>query len=189
MLPLKFFLTQPEAIAVNCAFELVTFVMPEPHSKYIEKTKQDYAKLGYEAYQWFQAEGLPAFAHLKKPLSESKLGLISTAGTYVKGQKAFFTKDDTSIRRISSGASVDEIRFAHIMQNYLVEARKDPCTVFPLEALRILENEGVIGELAPEFLSCMGGIYSRSRVRDELIPSLENAVSDQQLDLLFLIPL
>ena len=163
--------------------------MPEPHTKYIEKTKQDYAKLGYEAYQWFQAEDLPAFAHLKKPLSESKLGLISTAGTYVKGQKAFFTKDDTSIRRISSCTSVDEIRFAHIMQNYLVEARKDPCTVFPLEALRMLEDEGVIGELAPEFLSCMGGIYSRSRVRDELIPRLERAVSDQQLDLLFLIPL
>jgi D-proline reductase (dithiol) PrdB len=167
----------------------MTFVMPEPHSKYIEKTKQDYAKLGYEPYQWFQAEELPAFAHLQKPLSESKLGLISTAGTYVKGQKAFFTKDDTSIRRISSCTSVDEIRFAHIMQNYLVEARKDPCTVFPLEALKILEDEGVIGELAPEFLSCMGGIYSRSRVRDELIPRLERAVSDQQLDLLFLIPL
>ena len=163
--------------------------MPEPYSKYIQKTKQDYAKLGYEPYQWFEAKDLPAFAQLKKPLSESKLGLISTAGTYVKGQRAFFTKDDTSIRRISSGASIDEIRFAHIMQNYLVEARKDPCTVFPLEALRILDGEGVIGELAPEFLSCMGGIYSRSRVRDELLPRLENAVSNQRLDLLLLVPL
>ena len=75
------------------------------------------------------------------------------------------------------------------MQNYLVEARKDPCTIFPLEALRILDGEGVIGELAPEFLSCMGGIYSRSRVRNELVPRLERAVSDQQLDLLLLIPL
>ena len=163
--------------------------MSHPHSKYIEKTKQDYAKLGYEPYQWFRAEHLPAFAQLQKPLSESKLGLVSTAGTYVKGQKAFFTKDDTSIWRIKSSTPVDKIRFAHIMQNYLVEARKDPCTVFPLEALRILDDEGVIGELAPEFLSCMGGIYSRSRVRNELIPRLEKAVSDQRLDLLLLVPL
>ena len=96
--------------------------MSQPHSKYIEKTKQDYAKLGYEPYQWFRAENLPAFAQLQKPLSESKLGLISTAGTYVKGQKAFFTKDDTSIRRIKSSTPLDKIRFAHIMQNYLVEA-------------------------------------------------------------------
>ena len=161
---------------------------PEP-TRYMEKTKKDYETLGYEPYQWFQATESPAFKQLAKPLSDSKVGLISTAGTYLKGQEAFFTKDDTSIRRIPNNSRLEDIRFAHIMENYLVEARQDPCTVFPLEALRKLQEERVIGELATELLSCMGGIYSRSRVNEELLPSLEQALEDQRVDLLLLVPL
>lgn len=115
--------------------------------------------------------------------------MISTAGTYVSGQVAFYTKDDTSIRAVPSNTPAEEIRFAHIMENYLVEARQDPGTVFPVEALNQLQQEGVIGELANNFFSCMGGIYSRNRVNTELIPNLEAAVNAEQLDLLLLVPL
>jgi hypothetical protein len=75
------------------------------------------------------------------------------------------------------------------MENYLVEARQDPCTIFPLEALIQLESEGIIGELAGNYFSCMGGIYSKNRVINELIPKLEDAVYKEQLDVLLLIPL
>jgi len=161
---------------------------PTP-TEYIRQTRESYEKLGFEPYQWFQAEDEPELATLTKPLSESKLGLISTAGTYVHGQVAYYYKDDTSIRTIPSDTAVKDIRFSHIMENYLVEARQDPCTVFPLEALNQLESEGMIGELADKYFSCMGGIYSKNRVINELIPNLEKAVSDEQLDLLLLIPL
>jgi hypothetical protein len=70
-----------------------------------------------------------------------------------------------------------------------VEARHDPGTVFPLESLRVLQEEGVIGELADNYYSCMGGIYSQNRVRQELIPNLAEAIGQQELDLLLLIPL
>ncbi len=161
---------------------------PTP-TEYIRQTRESYEKLGFEPYQWFEAEDEPAFARTRKPLSESRLGVISTAGTYVSGQVAFYTKDDTSIRSVPSDTSADNIRFAHIMENYLVEARQDPCTVFPIEALNQLNDEGVIGELADNFFSCMGGIYSRNRVKTELIPNLDDAVEKEQLDLLLLVPL
>ncbi|MBO7007868.1 MAG: hypothetical protein JJ854_18530, partial [Pseudomonadales bacterium] len=102
---------------------------------------------------------------------------------------AFYTKDDTSIRSIPSTTSTEDIRFAHIMENYLVEARQDPCTVFPINALNQLQDEGVVGELADNFFSCMGGIYSRKRVETELIPNLDDAVKREKLDLLLLVPL
>jgi len=158
-------------------------------TEYIRQTRENYEKLGFEPYQWFHADTDPAFAAVKKPLSESKLGMISTAGTYVHGQVAYYYKDDTSIRSISRNTPISELRFSHIMENYLIEARQDPCTVFPIEALAQLQSEGVIGELADDYLSCMGGIYSKQRVRTELIPNLEAAVEDQQLDLLLLVPL
>lgn len=161
---------------------------PAP-TEYMRQTRENYEKLGYEPYKWFEADAEPAFTRPVKPLSESRLGMISTAGTYIHGQVAYFYKDDTSIRAIPSDTPVEHLRFSHIMENYLVEARQDPCTVFPIEALKQLKNEGVIGDVAGNYLSCMGGIYSIRRVREELIPNLESAIEDEQLDLLLLVPL
>lgn len=161
---------------------------PTP-TEYIRQTRESYDKLGYPPYEWYHAEGDTPFTPLKKPLSESRLGMLSTAGTYVHGQVAYYYKDDTSIRAIPKTTPVDDLRFSHIMENYLVEARQDPCTVFPIEALATLEAEGEIGELADNFFSCMGGIYSQNRVRNELIPNLEQAIADECLDVLLLVPL
>jgi D-proline reductase (dithiol) PrdB len=157
--------------------------------KYIDQTRQLYDKLGYPPYRWFEAEDAPAFTEVLKPLSKSKLGMISTAGTYVQGQVAYYYKDDTSIRAIPNNTPADTIRFSHITENYLVEARQDPATVFPLESLQVLKEQGVIGELADEYYSCMGGIYSQNRVNSELIPNLTEAIEAQELDLLLLVPL
>ncbi len=157
--------------------------------EYIAQTRRTYERLGYPPYRWFEADSEPAFVPVKKPLSESRLGVISTAGTYVHGQVAYHYKDDTSIRKIPADTDVREIRFSHITENYLVEARQDPGCVFPLESLRTLRDEGFVGELADEWLSCMGGIYSQNRVRSELIPNLEAALDTQSIDLLLLVPL
>lgn len=161
---------------------------PEP-TRYIKQTRENYEKLGYEPYQWFEADSPPAFARPVKSLSSSKLGLISTAGTYVHGQVAYYYKDDTSIRAIPNDTPVNQLRFSHIMENYLVEARQDPCTVFPIDALTALKKEGVIGDLAANYYSCMGGIYSQNRVKNELIPNLDAAINAEEIDLLLLIPL
>ncbi|MCY4060430.1 MAG: hypothetical protein OXG44_20825 [Gammaproteobacteria bacterium] len=161
---------------------------PKP-AEYIRRTRESYEKLGFEPYRWFQAESEPAFAVPAKPLAESRLGMISTAGTYVQGQVAYYYKDDTGVRAIPNDTPVDKIRFSHIMENYLVEARQDPATVFPSRVLAKLRSDGAIGELADNYHSCMGGIYSQKRVRAELIPKLTAAIDEQRLDLLFLVPL
>ncbi|MDH5736732.1 MAG: hypothetical protein OEZ23_00405, partial [Gammaproteobacteria bacterium] len=120
---------------------------------------------------------------------DSRLGLISSAGAYVAGQVAYHYKDDTSIRPIASDTPLDQIRFSHITENYLVEAREDPQCVLPLRVLEKLRDEGLVGDLAKNYFSCMGGIYSQRRVREELIPSLDEAINKEEIDLLLLIPL
>ncbi|MCY3837374.1 MAG: hypothetical protein OXH09_01760 [Gammaproteobacteria bacterium] len=161
---------------------------PTP-AEYIRRTRESYEKLGFEPYRWFHAESEPAFATPSKPLAESRLGMISTAGTYVQGQVAYYYKDDTGIRAIPNDTPMGKIRFSHIMENYLVEARQDPATAFPSQVLAKLRSDGVIGELADNYYSCMGGIYSQKRVRTELIPNLAEAIDRERIDLLFLVPL
>ena len=52
-----------------------------------------------------------------------------------------------------------------------------------------LEDEGVIGELAPNVFSCMGGVYSQRRVNEELLPELLANFRAQEIDAAFLVPM
>ena len=162
---------------------------PSEPVSYIANITERYNSLGYKPYRWFHAEEPPAFTPLKKPLSESRVGMISTSGAYVVGQVAYFYKDDTSVREIPKHTPSEQIHFSHITENYLVNPRKDPNCIFPIDALREAENEGVIGELAPSFFSCMGGVYSQRRVREETIPDLRAKFQAQAVDTVLLVPM
>ncbi|MBF66292.1 MAG: hypothetical protein CMQ29_01185 [Gammaproteobacteria bacterium] len=160
--------------------------MHKPTS-YIQQTRDLYDSLGYPPYRWYEADSKPPFVRPAKPLAELRVGMISTAGTYVAGQVAYHYKDDTSIRVIPANTPINKLRFSHVTENYLPNARRDPRCVFPAEALPALVEEGVIGGLADTHLSCMGGIYSQRRVHQELIPNLEDELPE--IDALLLVPL
>ena len=59
----------------------------------------------------------------------------------------------------------------------------------PLAALHRLVQDGELGELASDFVSCMGGIYSQRRVREETVPAIESVFREQAVDLALLIPM
>jgi D-proline reductase (dithiol) PrdB len=57
----------------------------------------------------------------------------------------------------------------------------------PLRALRKLARNGVIGGLADKVLSCMGGVYSQRRVREQVAPAVLDAMRGQAVDAALLI--
>ena len=148
-----------------------------------------YAKLGYTPYRWFHAEDSVAATPLAKPLSECKLGALTTSGAYAVGQVAFHYKDDATLRAIPSEMPDADLRFSHLTQQYLVDAKRDPNCIVPLSALRKLVQAGFIGALADSIFSCMGGIYSQRRVREELIPALHEQFVAQDVDAVLLAPM
>ncbi len=156
--------------------------------QYMTSITERYEQLGYTPYRWYHADEPPAFQPLK-PLAESRLGVLSTSGAYVVGQVAYHYKDDTSIRSIPKGTPADQVHFSHITENYLDNPRKDPNCILPIDALRDAEAEGLIGELAPALFSCMGGINSQRRVREELIPELHEQLTSQAVDTVLLVPM
>ncbi len=156
---------------------------------YITLITERYEKLGYSAYDWYRADEPPPWVAMTKPLSESRVGLLSTAGTYAKGQVAYYYKDDASIRLIPKTTPVEDIRFSHLTENYLPDPRRDPNCVFPIEPLRRLEAEGVVGSVADDLLSCMGGIYSQRKVRQRLAPAVAEEFQRLKIDVALLVPL
>ncbi len=153
---------------------------------YIERTRELYSPL--PPYRWTDLRGEPVpWTPLAKPLSECRVALCSTGGVYLDGQEPFHFKDDTSVRHIPSSAENDELRVAHF--GYPIgDAERDPGCVFPLASLRRLAAEGTIGALAETAVTCMGGVYSQRRVREELVPAVVEVLRSQDIDLFYLVP-
>ncbi|MBS0337364.1 MAG: hypothetical protein JSS40_11230 [Proteobacteria bacterium] len=154
---------------------------------YMQSIAERYQRLGYAPYRWFKAEEPPAWQPLAKPLAAARIGMLSTSGAYALGQVAYHYKDDASFRPIPAGTADRDLRFSHLTENYLVDARRDPGCIFPLRALRALAAEGAIGQLADQVFSCMGAIYSQRRAREELAPALLAAFRAQQVDAALLV--
>ena len=157
--------------------------------EYMKNIAERYQRLGYPVYRWFHAGEPPPWAPLGKPLAKARLGLLSTSGAYALGQLAYHYKDDSSFREIPAGTPDADLRFSHLTENYLGDARRDPQCMLPTAALRRLVSEGVIGGLAEKVFSCMGAVYSQRRVREELAPALLAAFRSQKVDAALLVAL
>lgn len=160
--------------------------MPQP-VEYMQRITDNYAKLGYKPYQWVRNPERAPWQPLRKPLSECRLGLIASGGIYVSGQVAFHFKDDASFREIPTTVNTSELRTAHFAYDQ-TDARKDPNVVFPIDTLRRLVNEGVIGSLTEHAFTFMGGIYSSRKVRDELAAQLTERLFAEKADIALLVP-
>ena len=154
---------------------------------YIALTRDRYDALGYPPYQWVALPEPPPWTPLSRPLTESTVALIGSGGAYREGQTAFHWKDDTGVRRIPSADPATDIRVTHFAYD-LEPAREDPNIVFPVDRLRELVDEGVLGGLASTALGCMGGIYSVRRATEELAPAIVAEVTAMDVDLALLVP-
>lgn len=162
-------------------------VTSRPPIDYIERTREQYSALGYPTYKWVQSDTEPPWAPVRKPVSESRLGLVASGGIYVEGQVAFHYKDDTSFRIVDTATPTDQLRATHFAYD-LHDARSDPNVVFPLDPLRDLVKDGVLGELSPRAYTFMGGIYSSRKVRELLAPEIARRLVEDQVDLVLLVP-
>jgi D-proline reductase (dithiol) PrdB len=154
---------------------------------YLARSKERYDALGYPPYRWALDDSTPAFHALSKPLTSCRVGLVSSGGSYVVGQEAFHFRDDISFRAIPTDTASSQVHVTHFAYN-TDDARRDPNCVLPLRSLRTLVEEGVIGSLAPNVFSFVGGIYSSRRCRDVLAPRIVEELVAQECDAVLLVP-
>jgi D-proline reductase (dithiol) PrdB len=156
--------------------------------EYITRIRENYAGLGYKPYAWVDNRSEPPpWTPVAKPLAECRLGLVASGGIYVSGQVAFHWRDDTTFREVPNDVPTAELRATHFAYD-LTDARRDPNVVFPIDTLRRLVGEGVVGSLAPTAYTFMGGIYSARRVAEELAPRLTERLLAARVDAVLLVP-
>jgi D-proline reductase (dithiol) PrdB len=160
--------------------------MPRPPVDYPTVITERYTALGFGVYQWVHDDTTPPWTAVTKPLSESRVALISSGGAYLLGQTAFHFRDDVSTREIPFDADRGDLRVTHFAYD-LTDARRDHNSVLPLDSLGDLVGS-VIGSTTPNAMSFVGGIYSARRVREVVAPRLVEAVTTMQADLALLVP-
>ncbi len=150
---------------------------------YIPRTRELYSD--FKPYQWVVNETVP-WTPLRKPISQSKIALMSSGGIMYRDQPRFH-REDASYRRIPKSAAREDLYIWHFGYP-TADAEKDPNCVFPLERMRELEAAHVIGELSDPAFSFMGGVYSARKVRDELAPQIVDELKHAQVDAFYLVP-
>lgn len=129
-------------------------------------------------------------ATLRKPVSQSRLAFISTAGVQPKGTSPFdvvHPVGDYSFRRVPSIAEPADLEI-HQLKYPTSGANRDLNVIFPIERLQELAAEGVVGSLTPSLFSFIGYNMDPGLLERTLAEDLAEAVADEHADLALLAP-
>ena len=132
------------------------------------------------------------FSPLNKPLERCRLVLVTTGGTHARDQKPFDMSDkkgDPSYRELPSDIGVEQLTITHDYYNH-ADALADPNLVLPIEPLRQLLHQGMIGSIGPRFYSFMGHVTGEhlKTLTDTTAPEVAAALIADEVDAAFLTP-
>ncbi|HHL39396.1 MAG TPA: hypothetical protein ENJ37_02710 [Deltaproteobacteria bacterium] len=138
-----------------------------------------------------EVEGVP-WTPLSRPLSESTLAVVTTAGVHLRSQPPFDMDDpdgDPSYRILPAAAPRGELVITHDYYDHS-DAERDINIVYPVDRLAELREEGLIGALAENNYGFMGHIDGR-HVRtliDETAPEVARRLKSEGVDVALLTP-
>ena len=101
-----------------------------------------------------------AWTPMHKPLAESTIALVSTAGVHLKSQPVFDLLShhgDTSFREIPGNTAANELAVHHVHYD-TTDTNADPNCVFPIDRLHELAQLGIVKAVAPMNFGLMGFI-------------------------------
>jgi len=131
------------------------------------------------------AVGEVPWTPLRKPLSESTVVLLSTGGVHLRNDKPFNLNGDPTFRIIPKDAQQADLAISH--QAYdKTDALRDINLVFPIERLRELETEHVIGRLSE--LHYAFGLMGSAKKLMPAIKEVARRISESGVDLALLVP-
>lgn len=154
---------------------------------YIKRLQANFTAQGFPEYRWSTNDDAP-LTFLRKPLSECRIGVLSSAGVHLPDQEAFDpVRDDLTFREIPRQMAQDQVRIHH--DNYdSTDANRDVNCVIPLRALTVLEEEGFVKSVADPIITFMGRVLRRSELMREMAPWLGRRFREMGVDAVFLIP-
>ena len=125
---------------------------------------------------------------MTKPLSQSKVALVSTAGFHVREARPF-VGGDTSYRIIPRTTNPANIIQSHTSIGFdRTETFRDINITYPVNRLEELVVRGEIGSLSDDYYSFMGALSDVSQLVEHFGPQLAKDLKNKSVDVVLLVP-
>jgi hypothetical protein len=152
---------------------------------YIDKSREYYAAQGYtQPYTWACHSDVP-FAPLKKPLSQCRIGLITTA---TKADAGADVKNLLKIREVYTAPSdpaPTHLYTAHLFWDKEATHTDDVQSFLPLSRLTEFAVSGRIGSVSPRFYG-VPTEYSQGRTKLKDAPKILEWILEDNVDAVLL---
>ena len=142
-------------------------------------------------YRWRHIDPLP-WTPLQKPLSQCRLGLVSTAGLSAPGQEPFDKKmkgGDPAFREIPANIDVQTLIENHRSKAWDHRGLGEDRNVgFPIDRVRELVESGRIDSTSSRFFSFMGSVTAPGRMVRDSVPRVAEIFLEEEVDVALLVP-
>lgn len=111
-------------------------------------------------------------------LARATVAIVTAAGVHLKGQEPFNIADelgDLSFRVIPEDADTSDLMVTHHHYDH-ADADADVNVVFPLDALRELQAEGFVKEVARKHVGYMGYTMQLKAMYEGTAPEIANEI-------------
>ncbi len=157
--------------------------------QYVARLNEVYKSQGFPPYNWTINDDAP-LVRLAKPLNQCRVAMLTSGGVSRKDAPAFNPQARNDLRLDAIDQDTSPHFFA-INDDYYnhADADRDINCIFPVDRLRELAADGVIGEVAPHHYSgFMGRIYIRTAIVNDAAPALAQRLRDESVDAFVLVP-
>lgn len=121
------------------------------------------------------------------PLAQRRVALVSTAGLHRRGDRPF-ASGANDYRVIPGDTPAAELAMSHVSVNFdRTGFRSDPNVVFPIDRLRELQAEGVVGSVAEHHYAFMGAPFPPTTFEPKA-RELADLLRRDQVDAVVLLP-
>ena len=152
--------------------------------------KAFYANMAVEPYDFVP------WTSFSKPLSEARIAVVTTAGINVRGVEPPFDYErewqqpawgDPTYRTLPRDLRQEDVQTGHLHINN-TDIDRDFNIVMPLDRLKELESDGVIGSVNERHFSFMGYQPDTTEWRERYAPEVAGMLRDDRVDGVILTP-
>lgn len=141
-------------------------------------------------FDWVRFSQPSPIHPLGKPISRLRVALVTTSGVHADSDAPFDLKSatgDPSYREIPTDVSWDRLRLSHVGYNTRRVSQDINC-VFPLERMRELAAEGIVGSVNHRHFSFMGYVPVVGELLGKTGPEVAQKLREDAVDLVVLSP-
>lgn len=162
------------------------------HVRYIDRTRDDYLRQGYDkSYEWAHFDDVP-FTPLAKPLSQCRVGLLGTSEVAVKFDAAtepnpISEEDFRGVYPIPAATPTDKLYSRTLSFDRNATHLDDVNAFYPIDRLREAVADGRIGSMPNRILGAYNN-YSQRKVLTQEAPKALAICREEGIDAIVMVP-